>query len=243
MISSAVAFVFSATAFAALESRHISVTARIENALSVPISGEGISFGEVFPLNEKFYNFSVALSDSFIEASKPSDDQTGIKRIGVIDYMIRQKPKCTDGMGNYGLVTENEMGEFICEDEGYEKLPVICPYLSKNSVDNEENDGGIAAFHGDMDWTMEDTVETQVLGQLAYENDQSDTWKIELKTPCFEGGCGEDWAGFVAKINEEADAEKYMLDKNLKGEDMGCDLWIEVYGIDEENLEIPGIVE
>lgn len=161
---------------------------------------------------------------------------TSVNRLGTVDYMIRQKPKCYNATtGEYGLVTEDDAGTFVCVDEGYEKLPVLCPYLSKHSLDEGENDGDIAAFHGDMDWTMEDTLATEVYGHMSSAGDTSDVWNIDFKAPCFEGECAQDWADFVAAANADADPLAYDLDSELKGQELGCDLWIEVMGIDEED--------
>src|SRR3989344_4336144 len=68
--------------FAAFEAHVINVTAKIENALSVPI--EPINFGTVFPQEVLFRNVPVALSQSFIDEGRVDD----------VSYIIRQKPKC-----------------------------------------------------------------------------------------------------------------------------------------------------
>lgn len=167
---------------------------------------------------------------------------TSVNRLGTVSYMIRQKPKCTDGNGKYGLVTEDASGNFVCVDNGYTMLPVLCPYLSKHSLDANENDEDIAAFHGDMNWTMDDTIDTQVLGSLSAEGDRSDSWNIDLKVPCFKGECAQDWAAFVRSANSSiADPYAYALDTQYKGQDLGCDLWVEVYGIDAENPTEPEV--
>ena len=161
---------------------------------------------------------------------------TSVNRLGTVDYMIRQKPKCyNETTGEYGLVTEDDAGEFVCVGEGYEKLPVLCPYLSKHSLDEGENDGNISAFHGNMEWTMTDTLATEVYGHMSAAGDTSDAWNIDFKAPCFEGECAQDWADFVAAANVDADPLAYDLDPELKGKELGCDLWIEVTGIDEED--------
>ena len=87
-----------------------------------------------------------------------------------------------DNIINYGRVTEDAQGNFICVDAGYEKLPVLCPFLSKTPDNSPDNDGSLAAFHGSItDWTMADTLATQVVGRLAKsDNDIEDDWIIFL---------------------------------------------------------------
>src|SRR3989338_2228720 len=71
-----------AAAFSAFEAHVINVTARIENALSVPT--EPIDFGTVFPQEELDATFPVVLSQSFLDEDRVDD----------VEYIIRQKPKC-----------------------------------------------------------------------------------------------------------------------------------------------------
>jgi len=127
-------------------------------------------------------------------------------------------------------VTEDDQGNFICVDAGYEKLPVLCPFLSKTPDNSPDNDGSLAAFHGSTtDWTMADTLATQVLGRLAKsDNDIEDDWIIDLHVPCFEGSCAQDYVV----------PEEYELDPSLEHEQFGCDLWIEVTGISETNGDL-----
>jgi len=220
----------------AFEAHVINVTATIKNALSVDTTP--IEFGTVFPQEELDYEFEITLSQSFID--------TG--RVDNVDYMIRQKPKCklvvpmtgcsaNDCINNpaYTTASEDSNGNFVCQT-GYEKLPVLCPYLSKHELTEDViADGGIDAFHGDMDWTMDDTISTQVLGQLTQsKEDILDLWNIDLRVPCFEGECAQDWASFVYSNNKDANADDYILPAELKNQELGCDLWIEVTGISEE---------
>src|SRR3989344_6316692 len=157
--------------FAAFEAHVINVTATIENALSVPVEAEGLTFGTVFPQEELDIPFDMTLSKSFIEEN----------RVDQVSYTIRQKPKCAlneagvaFNAGNtnpetelpqFGLVTEDD-GTFICEDQvNYYILPLLCPFISKHETTTDgdgENDvqtgtpsatapyvsNGINAFHG-----------------------------------------------------------------------------------------------
>src|SRR3989339_1581502 len=66
----------------AFEAHVINVTAKIENALQVPL--EALNFGTVFPQEELAKNLSVALSGSFLDEDRVDD----------VEYIIRQKPKC-----------------------------------------------------------------------------------------------------------------------------------------------------
>ncbi len=214
----------SAAMFAAYEAHIVNVTAKIENALAVNTTP--IEFGTVFP-EEVLYSspINMKLSDSFMAEDRVDD----------VEYVIRQKPKCalfdTNGdITDYGRVTEDAQGNFICVDAGYEKLPVLCPFLSKTPDNSPDNDGSLAAFHGSItNWTMADTLATQVIGRLAKsDNDTEDDWIIDLHVPCFAGNCAQDYV-------VPAD---YELDPSLEHEQFGCDLWIEVTGISETNGDL-----
>lgn len=83
---------------------------------------------------------------------------------------------------------------------------------------------------------MDDTLLTQVSGYLAKsDQDIEDVWNIDLRTPCFEGMCAQDWASFVLQNNSKADPSMYTLPTDLEHELFGCDLWIEVTGISKSN--------
>ena len=214
----------SAAMFAAFEAHVINVTAKIENALAVNTTP--IEFGTVFP-EEVLYSspINMKLSDSFMAEDRVDD----------VEYIIRQKPKCAlfDAAGNitdYGRVTEDANNNFICVDAGYEKLPVLCPFLSKTPDNSPANDGSIAAFHGSItDWTMADTLATQVKGRLAKsDKDIEDNWIIDLHVPCFAGNCAQDYVV----------PTEYELDPALEHLQFGCDLWIEVTGISETDDDL-----
>ena len=66
----------------AFEAHVINVTAKIENALSVPI--DEIAFGTVFPQEQLNADLNIGLSESFMDEDRVDD----------VNYMIRQKPKC-----------------------------------------------------------------------------------------------------------------------------------------------------
>src|SRR3989344_3309954 len=144
--------------FAAFEAHVINVTAKIENALSVPT--EALDFGTVFPQEqlEKFLNIS--LSQSFQDETNADD----------VEYIIRQKPKCAvtadDGETLVGptwtghVVVEGETTRIDCEvdkptdlpsdlpaGQTYGVLPDLCPYISKHPDDPEDNDGSLDSFH------------------------------------------------------------------------------------------------
>lgn len=218
----------SAAMFAAYEAHIVNVTAKIENALAVNTTP--IEFGTVFP-EEVLYSspINMKLSESFMAEGRVDD----------VEYVIRQKPKCalfdTNGdIIDYGRVTEDANKNFICVDAEYEKLPVLCPFLSKTPDNSPDNDESLAAFHGSItDWTMADTLATQVRGRLAKsDNDIEDNWIIDLHVPCFAGSCAQDYV-------VPAD---YELDPSLEHEQFGCDLWIEVTGISEDGDDPTGDV-
>ncbi len=221
--------------FAAFEAHVINVTAKIENALKV--SAYELPFGTVFPQEKLDKTFNVQLSDSFVE--------TGQNRADNVRYVIRQKPKCQSddpqALVKHPQVTENVDGNFECPD-GSTMMPLLCPYLSKHEqtgdgTDNEtgsgENDSaGINAFHGlPGPWTPATTVTNQVAGKLIKSlGDLSDTWNIDLKVPCFEDKCSQDWDAFVKTEsgNPNINSDAYKADLDDEHEVFGCDLWLEV---------------
>jgi len=233
--------------FAAFEAHVINVTAKIENALNVPIVKDGMQFGTVFPQEKLDKTFDVTLSQSFQDENRVDD----------VTYEIRQKPKCgivkpdTDPIEylSFVQVTENGEGDFVCPD-GSEPLPLLCPYLSKEELTtdgtapNGENDGPKKfPFHGPItlpDWDLQQTLAHRVFGKLIKsQNDLSDTWNIDLKVPCFEGHCAQDWADFVKENSDpkdEVNADNYIQPTDLEHQLFGCDLWLEVTGI-----SLPGL--
>lgn len=162
--------------------------------------------------------------------------------LGAVDYIVRQKPKCWNGNELepvFGVVTEDEQGNFVCVDEGFTQLPLLCPYLSKHEITTDgpqENDSvGINAFHGlPLPWTLATTVATEVSGSLEKDSpDTQDTWNIDLRVPCFADECAQDWPDFVRTEsgNPEIDTELYKANPLDRGLLFGCDLWVEVTNI------------
>lgn len=225
--------------FSAFEAHVINVTAKIENALSVPV--DPIDFGTVFPQEELDQTITIDLSSSFM-AEDNADD---------VNYIIRQKPKCAwvdeTGQQIWGEtksahVTEN--GKFVCpesDDQGtpptdytWQQLPLLCRYLSKHDLDldDQNDDEGLDAFHEIGAVVNGSWVWNDVRGKLAKsQNDISDSWNIDLKVPCFEGGCAQDWESYVQGINPEADPALFIEPADNEGKIFGCDLWVEVTGV------------
>ncbi|MDP3900571.1 MAG: vWA domain-containing protein [bacterium] len=234
----------------AFEAHVINVTARIENALNVPL--EEIDFGTVFPQEQLYEGFDVALSESFLAEGRVDD----------VEYFIRQKPKCgitTDdgqvlvGPTATGHISLNDQGQEVVdcgpapreltEDESWGQLPLLCPYLSKHKADDEgvENDEELDAFHqiGSIDEgdnladPSDDTwVWNSIFGRLAKsDNDLEDSWILDLKVPCFGDHCAQDWASFVEGINDGVDPLDYIQPLENEHKVFGCDLWLEVYHI------------
>ncbi len=133
----------SAAMFAAYEAHVINVTAKIENALHVPI--DHIDFGTVFPQEELDRYLDIKLSQSFMDEDRVDD----------VEYIIRQKPKCgwtmDDGtiLLDYPTMTGHveDDGTVVCPDPGstpetmpvnadWGQLPLLCPYLSKHKAEN-----------------------------------------------------------------------------------------------------------
>ena len=151
--------------FAAFEAHVINVTARIENALNVPV--KYLEFGTVFPQEKLEKPVDIMLSQSFLDEDRVDD----------VEYFIRQKPKCAITWNN-GTEYDNAMGEdgthihtrtghikFDAVDvpyvdcglpprelttdpnvghgvETWGVLPDLCPYLSKHSEIVREDENG-----------------------------------------------------------------------------------------------------
>jgi len=209
----------------AFEAHIINVTAQIENALYVPVEAKGLSFGTVFPEEVQYQNMDIQLSQSFMTEPRVDD----------VEYMLRQKPKCgvpvpnTDPMqySSFPQVMDGPNGTFVCPERSV-MLPLLCPYLSKQELDvtGKPIGEGIPAFHGPLtDWTLADTIETQLLGRLSKAAGKtSATWQLDLHAPCFEGMCAQD----------NVIPEGYQADPANEHQMFGCDLWIEV-----TNISIP----
>ena len=226
--------------FAAFEAHVINVTAQIENALQVQT--EAIDFGTVFPQEQLDRFFEINLSTSFVAENRVDD----------VQYIIRQKPKCAvlEGGSIVGETVSghvNDNGIISCPEvlgpTGqpilYQPLPLLCPYLSKHEMTQDTNrpsdtdlDGWLAAFHQIGATSTQGWVWTDVNGYLSKgDEDISDQWKLDLKVPCFEGSCAQDWADYVHGINSQADPDDYIQPAENEHDLFGCDIWIEVNGV------------
>jgi len=239
--------------FAAFEAHVINVTAKIENALSVPL--DEIDFGTVFPQEELYKDFGISLSQSFLDENRVDD----------VDYIIRQKPKCgvttldgrelvlgstatghviPDGQGGYTVDCGESPVAFDSGTHKYGMLPLLCPYLSKHPDGVNDagaqvnNDGSLDAFHVPFTVSSSTVNWLSVPGHLAKsEGDTTDNWTLDLKTPCFGDHCAQDWEEFVTRINPNAlPASQWIQAIENEHKVFGCDLWIEVNGI-----SLPGL--
>jgi hypothetical protein len=240
--------------FAAFEAHVINVTARIENALEVPI--EHLDFGTVFPQEWLGKPLAIRLSQSFIDEGRVDD----------VDYFIRQKPKCgvttLDGQTlvvgstqtGHVMVGDNPDTPNITEDwwvdcgeapvnfdsstHMYGVLPMLCPYISKHPDNQPENDDSLDSFHKPFVIRDDGTIVwNDTRGHLAKsQQDIEDNWIIDLAVPCFGGHCAQDWKSWVASVNPTADASQFVQDIKNEHKVFGCDLWVEVSGI-----SLPGL--
>ena len=245
--------------FAAFEAHVINVTAKIENALNVPV--QYLEFGTVFPQEKLEKPVDIMLSQSFIDEDRVDD----------VEYFIRQKPKCaiTNQAGTWydntvtnGNHVNTGTGHIVLGDNpattGVEEtswvdcgppprtlvhgevwgvLPNLCPYLSKHSerlTQGGYEDGSLPSFH--KPWEISATSSfirwNDVRGHLDKTTpDLKDTWMIDLAVPCFGGYCAQDWADFVHGINPQADPNAYTQPIANEHKIFGCDLWVEVSGV------------
>jgi hypothetical protein len=216
--------------FAAFEAHVINVTAKIENALYV--HPQSLEYGTVFPQEHLDSSFFMAFSQSFSETNQ--------RRVGTVEYVIKQKPKPREAFVQQVGV---EAARDYCHsnspanagdpnDPYYVNCyPNLCPYLSKHP-DNfpaPGNDVGVPAFHNPEDpnyW-----AEGKLVKFPNVNNDPADIWTVDLAVPCFEGQCAQDWADFVHGLNPSANPDDYVLDPGLEHQVFGCDLWAEVTSI------------
>lgn len=225
--------------FAAFESHIINVTAKIENALSVTTNE--IAFGTVFPQQRKSRNFSIFMSESFMQTDE----------VEAVEYVIKEKPKVrvlgSNGKHDpYAIIFPDDdkyhngvMAHQYCltdkpadvgniNDLYYTYCyPVLCGQLSTVPADiNENNDTGVTAPH---DWTEDVSI-----GKLSkITSDVSDVWNLDLVV-----------AGFAGMVDQAYTTQVYgpYLDPRLEHEIFGCDLWIEITGITEHSDTPPGTV-
>src|SRR4030042_3976612 len=204
-----IAVVAGVAGMAAYEAHVINVIAHIENALSV--SAEELEFGTVFPQEYLTRPFSISLSTSFMEQD----------RVDKVDYQIVQKPKCKCmnnpspcPLGEYAPV---DYATHLCPEE-YKEMLSLCPYLSKELLDDEDGLSVESYYKGEF--CEPRTGEEKAYGSLTIESDISDNWLVDLKAPPVKGYIGQDWPVGCPFVLEDS-------------KDYGCDLWIEVTKISE----------
>ncbi len=231
--------------FAAFEAHVINVTAKIENALNVPL--EYLNFGTVFPQEHLDKTLDITLSNSFQEQD----------RVNTVDYIIRQKPKCAVTSNNgtvlvgptwtgHVIVDEQTEGGYridceqdkpadlvVPEGASYGLLPSLCEYISKHPDNQPENDGSLNSFHQAWEILPDGTIDwNDTPGTLVNNDDLSDVWTIDLAVPCFGGYCAQDWADFVHRINADANPDDYTQPIENEHKVFGCNLWVEVTAVE-----------
>lgn len=235
------------------------MTARIENALSVQT--EALEFGTVFPEELLLKDFDVQLSSSFLEEPRVDD----------VIYHIKQKDKprepnqpVCDASGNCVSSTqfchENRPRDPGDPNDPYYQFcfPNLCPYLSKDSDDDEraegnDNDGSIKAFHRAE---CDDDLDNDGDSEIDWPNDSECTSKYDDSEE--EPGQQGLVRGILAKslqdivdnwvidlhvpcfkgncAQDNVIPEDYQLDPRLEKQVFGCDLWVEVEEISESRL-------
>ena len=208
--------------FAAFESHVINVVATVENALSV--SATEIDFGTVFPGQYEEHDFTISLSQSFLDQD----------RVNRVEYIIKQKPKprpeSYDGDGPFDdhfaahVFCLNKQGDDPQADN-YDAdyytycYRTLCPYLSKLPKTAESGDVGVPSYYqGDTCSTPSPEHGSGVLSQQP--DDASDIWTIDLKVPPIEGSVAQDWPDSCPVLPESGV--------------YGCDIWVEVTTITDE---------
>ncbi len=244
---------------AAFEAHVVNVTATIENALSVHLETGGIKFNEVFPQETIVLPFQINLSSSFTGQNNTLANEVDYTirqkpKCGIVNHQSTGANDPTT-YSSYPQVTEDNE-TLVCpngplaDPEGplpdpdlSVPLPLLCPYLSKHQIAGEgdvvpltpPNLRGINSFHGlPGPWNLATTLATAVFGSLNKTGnpaDISDTWEIDLHTPCFVGQCAQDWATYVHEQNPQADPLAYQAPADQEHQQFGCDLWVEATAI------------
>jgi len=219
--------------FAAFEAHVVNVTATIENALYV--HPESLEFGTVFPQEHLESSFFIAFSQSF-----SARDQ---RRVGTVEYVIKQKPKPRSEF--IAATSSPEVARDWCHlnspidandpaDPYYSNCyPTMCSALSKHpdNLPAPGNDIGLPAFH-DPETEFASGKIVKFFDGNTINNDPVDMWTVDLAVPCFKGQCAQDWPDFVHDLNPNAgDPEQYQLPAGLEHQTFGCDLWVEVTSI------------
>ena len=118
--------------------------------------------------------------------------------------------------GDYGDIVEAIKGLFAYKD--------LCSHLSKvKKLEDPDIYQGDPNIPDDTDVPVPHEPGVIASGYMSkLFGDTADGWDIDLKVPCFEGMCAQDY-----------DPNIYgpPLDPRLESQDFGCDLWIEVTGI------------
>jgi len=210
----------SAAMFAAFEAHVINVTAHIENALYV--HPDELEFGTVFPQEYVTKDFDIQTSESF----------QGESDALAVSYVIKQKPKCWNNNPKdpkYAPVNYATHACPVIDGVQYVEMLSLCKFLSKNDGDPEDlNDKPHPSYYVDVDpagpsdrdyCISPDTVRPDATGVLN-RNDMLDSWIVDLKVPPVDGTIGQDWPASCAAYTVPQDSQDY-----------GCDLWIEVTGV------------
>jgi len=96
----------------------------------------------------------------------------------------------------------------------------LCPHLSKIKKAEDPDE-----YNPDIEVPVPHEPTAVASGYMSkLAGDTEDGWDIDLKVPCFEGMCAQDY-------NPELYGSP--LDPNLESQEFGCDLWIEVTNISE----------
>ena len=164
---------------------------------NLTVSPSIISFETVFPGEVLFEPLNISLSGSFMRSGVYDD----------IEYRILQKIKPR---------RDDPYKRAYCQDHPTDYkhcYPSLCPYLSKEPDNNPANDEGVPAFHDP------NATSSIAFGRLAKSDDDlSDSWVIDLHTPCFTGRCDQS--------NDTPSG--FTIDPRLNGQKFGCDLIVEV---------------
>ena len=123
-----------------------------------------------------------------------------------------------------GAVSASDYADIVEAIKGLFAYKDLCSHLSKvKKLEDPDTYQGDPNIPDDNDVPVPHEPGVIASGYMSkFFEDTADGWDIDLKVPCFEGMCAQDY---------NPDVYGPPLDPRLESQDFGCDLWIEVIGI------------
>ncbi len=250
-----------ASMFAAFEAHVVNVTATIENALSVPVTPiefgtvfpqEHLNKSLQVALSGSFMS-EIRVDDvNYFIRQKPkcawswqvenvwNIDENSTQTGHVIPTLNDPQTEIDESKGGTAYTVDcgsPVKPEGVPTEATWGQLPSLCPYISKHADTDVLNDESLNSFHQPFTVANSQVNWLNTNGRLAKsEEDTVDNWTIDLAVPCFGGQCAQDWLSFVRRISGNAEmtqeeADSYTQPTANEHKVFGCDLWVEVSGV------------